>query len=152
MYRRRALLIIGAMSAPACTSANDVEVSDSIPEVSIDTPPVSRGPDDPSTPIPTKPVIGVSLTPLHAEPLCDDQGTCCPDGTIPVLGTPGNDVLLTAEANRCHVALGGSDVVKDKSPAGFHAALGGDGNDDLKGVLTTARIRSAAPTRPGGDR
>lgn len=71
--------------------------------------------------------------PSANEPACDDQGSCCPPGTTPVLGTQSDDDFNTNATGLCHVTLGGQDDVNNKSASGLHAALGGPGDDDLKG-------------------
>lgn len=81
---------------------------------------------------------------MPAELLCDDAASCCPEGLIPVIGSQGADNLKTSEPGRCSCHVGGNDVVNDKSKTGRHAALGGPGNDTLKGGFLALPLWLAA--------
>lgn len=94
--------------------------------------------DEDEPPVPENGLLSLdlaqqSLPSLASEPSCDDSEICCPPGTVAVVGTEADDKFKTSALNRCHVTLGGDDLVIDKSTSGLHAALGGPGVDTLQG-------------------
>src|SRR5690349_21696577 len=102
--RNRSLFFLHIATLCACNAPAAIDGA----ELDPDAPSTSRESD----PLSYQPFVGTAAisahsTPLHVEPACDDQGACCPEGTIPVLGTSGNDVFNTSTANLCHVTLGG---------------------------------------------
>ena len=123
---RRHLSLL-SLSIVACEGSSPSQVD----EVASRLPPLGS-PVDPGTP-PASTQLQPLPSPAFLEPTCEDSATCCPPGTVAVLGTSGSDVFNMSSANRCYVTLGGDDVVNDKSPGGFHAAIGGPGDDVLHG-------------------
>lgn len=152
-YRPGVLSICLSLGLPACTIAED-EFVRSTPDEPGDASPSSIATAE-LVPAATSDGVMQGGAPQHAEPPCDDDGECCPAGTIAVLGTAGADVFVTSAQGRCHVTLGGADVVVDSSAAGLHAALGGAGNDVLLGGFGPAILAGGDDndtlTSRGGD-
>lgn len=125
------LLFIGVMNA--CSSPHDAPHS-----VTTDASESSESESAASEAAPSAPRDATKLTtptapPQHAEPPCDDAGTCCPAGTTPVVGTASANVWTSSAVGRCYLGLAGNDLANDSSPSGLHAALGGPGTDTLYG-------------------